>query len=168
MLDLPEFHPRLLLAPLVTGGVDFVVIGGLAVIAHGYVRATKDVDIVPDGAHENLDRLGEVLVSFGARLRGIEEEVPFVPDGRTLRRTGILTLETKAGWLDLLVDPPGAPPYRELRAQAELVDLDGVEVPIASLRHLRKMKRAAGRSQDQTDLDALDVVERLLARRRRS
>jgi hypothetical protein len=162
---LPEFHPERLLTPLVAGGVDFVVIGGLAVIAHGYVRTTKDIDIVYDSAYDNLDRLGEVLVALKARLRGVDEDLPFVPDGRTLRRTGILTLTTSAGWIDLLVDPPGAPPYRELRASALRFDLFGTPIAVASLRHLKAMKRAAGRPADDADLDALAAIERLAARR---
>lgn len=164
MSGLPEFSPERVLAPLVSGGVDFVVIGGLAVIAHGFVRTTKDIDIVYDRAPENLDRLGTVLVALGARLRGVEEDLPFVPDGRTLRRTGILPLTTSVGWIDLLADAPGAPPYRELRASARPVDLFGMTVNVASLRHLMAMKQAAGRPADLTDLDALRTIERLEAR----
>lgn len=48
-------------------------------------------------------------MSIGARLRGLAEDVPFVPDGRTLRQTQILTLDTDLGSLDLLVDPSGSP-----------------------------------------------------------
>lgn len=168
MTTLPDFNPERLLAPLVAAEVDFVVVGGLAVIAHGYVRTTKDVDIVYDTAYDNLDRLGTVLVELGAKLRGVDEDLPFVADGRTLRRTGILTLTTKVGWLDLLVDPPGAPRYRELRAAARIIDLLGTPVAIASLAHLEAMKRAAGRPVDEADLDALRTIKRLEARRRDS
>ncbi len=163
---LPEFVPQRLLGELVAAGVDFVVVGGLAVIAHGYVRTTKDVDVVYRTTHENIDRLGDVLVGLDARLRGVEDDVPFVPDGRTMRKTRMLTLATTAGWLDLLVDPPGAPSYRELRARSLQIDLGGTTVRIASLRHLKAMKAAAGRPADQADLDGLRTVERISARRR--
>lgn len=72
------------LAGLVTalnaGAVRFVVIGGIAVSAHGHVRATEDLDIVPAPDVENLDRLGSALVGLDARLeadraRGIDTEV---------------------------------------------------------------------------------------------
>ena len=46
---------------LLTGGVDFVIVGGLAVAAHGFVRGTKDMDIVPDPERANLSRLAKVL-----------------------------------------------------------------------------------------------------------
>lgn len=166
MVDLPEFQPERLLGALADGGVDFVVIGGLAIVAHGHVRMTKDVDITYDTVHENLERLAAVLVSLRARLRGVDQALPFVADARTLRGAELLTLTTDAGWIDLLARPPGAPAYRELRAAADVVDLGGAQVPIASLRHLAAMKRAAGRPQDEADLDALRTIERLRARRR--
>lgn len=166
MAEAPELQPERLLGPLVRGGVDLVVIGGIAVIAHGYVRATQDVDITYDPAPENLERLGAVLVELGARLRAVDEDLPFVPDARTLRRTGILTLTTTDGWLDLVADPPGAPRFRELRASAQVIDLDGLPVAIASVPHLVAMKRAAGRPRDAADLDALRTIERLNARGR--
>jgi len=48
-------------AALLRGGIDFIIIGGLAVGAHGFVRATKDIDIVPSPAADNLRRLAKVL-----------------------------------------------------------------------------------------------------------
>jgi len=57
--------------------------------------------------------------------------------------------------LDLLADPPG---YRALRRHADIVDLDGDAVPVASLEDLIEMKRAAGRPQDQIDIESLEVA----------
>ncbi len=160
-----EFSVTSLLGRLAAGGVDFVVIGGIAVIAHGYARNTEDLDIcyAPDEA--NLDVLGRVLIDLGARLRGIEEEIPFVPDARTLRGMQILTLDTQAGGLDLLVEPGGSPSYDVLKARAERVDLDGVEILIASVEDLLAMKRAANRPRDQADIEALETIARLRRRR---
>ena len=141
--------------------MDYVVVGGIAVAFQGYGRATKDLDITYATNADNLERLGEVLVAVNARLRGIAEDVPFVPDGRMLRRTSILTLDTDDGGLDLLVAPPGAPSYAALRRQADVVTVEGAEVPIASLDHLLAMKRAAGRPQDIADIEALEIARGL-------
>lgn len=157
----PDLDITSLLGALAAGDADFVVIGGVAVIAHGYERNTKDLDICYSRDPANLEALGEILVNLGARLRGIEEDIPFVPDARTLRRTQILTLDTPHGGLDLLVDPDGSPGYDALKAHAERVDFDGHEILIASIDDLLAMKRAAGRSQDQTDIEALNVILRL-------
>jgi predicted nucleotidyltransferase len=157
----PELHISALLGRLAGAGVDFVVIGGVAVIAHGYERNTKDLDICYSPDQANLDALGGVLVELGARLRGIDEEIPFVADARTLLRTQILTLDTREGGLDLLVDPTGAPGYRALKERAERIDFDGFDVLIASIEDLLAMKRAANRPQDRVDVQALEALVRL-------
>lgn len=153
-------QPAGLIARLIEGGVDFVVIGGVAVVLHALPRFTKDLDIAYDPSDENLQRLAGVLSDVRARLRGIDEDVPFVPDARTLRQTQILTLETDDGGLDLLLAPDGAPAYPVLRERAAVFDLDGVEVRVASIEDLIAMKRAAGRPQDLTDVAALEIARR--------
>jgi hypothetical protein len=157
----PELRLTALLRRLSRAGVDYVVVGGIAVAFQGYGRATKDLDITYATNAGNLQRLGEVLVAVNARLRGIGEDLPFVPDGRMLRRTSILTLDTDDGGLDLLVAPPGAPSYAALRRRADVVTLEGAEVRIASLDHLLAMKRAAGRPQDLVDIEALEIARGL-------
>ena len=159
--ELPDFDPEALLRRLVEGGVDFVVVGGVAAVAHGSAYFTQDLDIsyAPDA--ENLDRLGKVLVGLGARLRGVTDDVPFIPDGRTLRRTRVLTLETPQGNLDLLAEPDGAPVYERLRERAARERVAGVEVLIASLDDLIAMKRAAGRPKDLVAVEELEAIQRL-------
>jgi predicted nucleotidyltransferase len=161
MARTPRLQATPLLQRLTEAGVDFVVIGGVAVFFQGYARFTKDLDITYATNAANLERLGEVLVRIGARLRGIDEQVPFVPDARTLKRTTILTLDTTLGSVDLLVDPDGADRYEAMRERADVVDLDGIEFRVVSLQDLLSMKRAAGRPQDIADIDALLTVQRL-------
>jgi hypothetical protein len=162
-VSFPELKLQALLGRLGRAEVDFVVVGGVAVVFQGYGRATKDLDITYATSDDNLRRLGEVLLALHARLRGVPEDVPFVPDGRTLARARLLTLETDDGSLDLLADPPGAPPYATLRERADRVDLDGLVVAVAALDDLLAMKRAAGRPQDLVDIDALEVARRIRA-----
>lgn len=164
MASWPSFRPSGLLKRLVAHGVDFVVIGGIALIAHGSARNTRDLDIVYATDPANVDALGAALIEISARLRGVPDEVPFVPDGRTLRRAQILTLDSDEGWLDLLVAPAGSPPYPELRERADRVTIGGVAVLIASLEDLERMKRAAGRLRDLADLEEIEVIRRLRAR----
>ena len=153
----PVFRPTRLLQRLVEGGVDFVVIGGVAVIAQASPRITKDLDICYSREDANLDALGAVLVAADAKLRGLAEN-PFVPDARTLRRTTILTLRTADGDIDLLVEPSGCPSYEVLRAGADRIEVEGLPVLVASIDDLIAMKRAAGRPQDLIDLEALEIA----------
>ena len=139
-------------------GVDFVVIGGVAVVIQASPRFTRDLDISYATDTANLERLGTLLVAIDARLRGVEDDVPFSPHARTLRHAQMLTLTTRQGDLDLVVDPSGSPGYPALRRHADIVDLDGASVRIASLEDLIEMKRAAGRPQDEIDVESLEVA----------
>lgn len=150
-----------LLRRLVEAHVDFVVIGGVAVIAQAYPRFTKDLDITFSPDVENLERLGTLLIELRARLRGLDEDLPFLPDAGTLRRIELLTLDTDAGPLDLLGHPPGARPYAELRAAADQAEIDDFSFAVASIDDLLDMKRAAARPQDLIDIDALETARRL-------
>lgn len=164
MASWPEFHPEALLKRLVAHGVDFVVVGGIAMVQHGSARITHDLDIcyAPDGA--NLEALGAALVEMGAQLRGIDENLPFVPDARTLRRTTILTLDTADGPIDLLVRPQGSPDYATLRARAERATIEGMAILFASLDDLEAMKQTAARDKDKLDLEEIEVIRRLRGR----
>lgn len=155
MTGLPDL--RGLLAALVEHEVDFVVVGGVAVVAHGALRATADVDIVPNPEPANLDRLVLAVSALGARLP-LSGERPFDPprDAPALRRRANATLDTPLGGLDIVQDVPGLPPYDALRAEAVSTDVLGVPLFVCSLHHLLAMKRRAGRPIDLADLDALD------------
>jgi len=163
----PDFRPTALIGALSRAAVDFVVIGGVAVVVQASPRFTRDLDISYSTDTANLQRLGSLLLSLDARLRGAEDDVPFTPDARTLRNTEMLTLTTHAGDLDLLADPPGSPGYPALRRHADIVDIDGESVRIASLEDLIEMKRAAGRPQDAIDIESLEVARSRLRGTRR-
>jgi hypothetical protein len=157
----PEFRPAPLLGRLVAHGVDFVVIGGVAMVLYGSSRNTNDLDIVYATDASNLEVLGEAMAELGAKLRGVPDDAPFVPDARTLRQMSISTLDSDEGRIDLLVAPAGAPPYTRLRERAQRVTLNGSAFLIASLDDLESMKRAAGRAKDQIDLEEIEAIRRL-------
>lgn len=156
-----ERHPQLdaerLFATLGAHDVDYIVIGGFAVIAHGHVRATKDVDFVASRAPVNLRRLAAALGELNARLRGVDAELlpvlPTNPDD--LGAGGNWTMVTDAGWLDFMNDVPGGTDYHQLRARSVLVELGDVQIRIVGLDDLIGMKRAAGRPRDLADIAAL-------------
>ncbi|MGH2856608.1 MAG: DUF6036 family nucleotidyltransferase [Solirubrobacteraceae bacterium] len=161
MENWPEFRPNELLRRLVTHGVDFVVIGGVAMVLQGYERNTNDLDIVYATDAANLEALGRAMVELGARLRGVADDVPFVPDARRLAQMSILTLDSDEGRIDLLVAPPGSPAYARLRERAQRITASGIAILVASLDDLESMKRAAGRPKDLIDLEAIEVIRRV-------
>jgi hypothetical protein len=153
-----------ILRTLIEHGVEFVLIGGLAVAAHGYPRATKDADVVPAPAAENRRRLYEALVELEAEplevgdFRRDELPIPFSADG--LDEGGNWALRTTAGRVDVMQWVPGIDEgYARLRANAISADVPDVgRVLIAGYDDLVAMKRAAGRPQDVTDLSELERV----------
>jgi len=153
---LREFDLQALLASLEEHGVRFVVIGGVAVGAHGFLRTTEDLDLIPDPAPENLKRLIAALAAMGATLPTAAGR-PFSPrrDGVVILEGGNVTADTKFGGLDVIQRLRGVPPYSELIEDAVESDLLGAPVRVCSLSRLREMKRALSRPRDQIDLENL-------------
>lgn len=144
-----------LLRTLVDGEVEFVTIGGIAVAAHRVVRATEDVDIVPDPAAANITRLADRLASIDARLlrnpdRGIDEDVR-----AALRGGRNVTLTSNLGDLDIVQGLPGVPSYQELHADGWDASLFGVRFRVCSREHLVAMRRARGDANDLADIEWL-------------
>jgi hypothetical protein len=147
-----------LIEVLVRHGVDYVVIGGVATQVHGHRRTTMDLDLTPDPDPENLARLGTALVELEARPleAGFEKsEIPVADPERLAVAAIVPPLLTRHGQVHILKEPKGARAFRELRDAALVVELNGVEVAIASLDDLIRMKRAAGRPGDIEDVAAL-------------
>lgn len=152
---------RELLERLVEAEVRFVLVGGLAVNAWGYLRATRDVDVVPDPDRDNLKRLDTLLrgldgkVEVGDRLLGSDAISTFL-------RTGDRALvKTDLGQVDVLQGLPQIPRFEDLEKEARDVDVDGLTVRVCSLEHLLAMKRASDRPRDKDDLEALEAAQEM-------
>lgn len=147
--DPPEFRPKSILGTLVGHGVDFVLVGGLAGMAHGSSYPSFDVDIAYARDRPNLERLASALRELDAKLRGAPPDVPFQLDADTLQAGAHFTFSTPFGALDILDRPDGAPQYPQLKSAATLAEIEGEPVRVASLDHLIAMKEAAGRPKDK-------------------
>lgn len=146
--------PARIFAALDDHEVDYVTIGGFAVIAHGYVRATADVDLVARQDRANLERLAAALAELNARLRGVDADLLEIDptDPEALATGASFTLDTDAGPVDYLNDVPGASDYQGLRERAVEITAAGVTVRVAGLDDLIRMKRTSGRPQDLRDI----------------
>jgi hypothetical protein len=144
-----ELDPGAILETLTRHGVDFVLIGGLAGLAHGSEFPSYGMDIAYERQTENLKRLAAALRELDATLRGAPEDVPFRLDARALRAGQNFTFNTRFGPLDIIGDAPGAPSYVQLKRRSRRAPIDGVKIRIASLDHLIAMKEASGRPKDK-------------------
>lgn len=157
------FEPQAILRALDLHAVRYVLIGGLAAILHGAPHVTTDVDIVPEEALQNLDRLSTVLRELNARIRvaGEEEGIPFGHDAESLLRVRIWNLVTDKGNLDITFVPSGTRGYEDLRRDVVSMRVRGVDVPVASLADVIRSKEAAGRERDRA---VLPTLRRILER----
>jgi Nucleotidyltransferase of unknown function (DUF6036) len=152
----PVFDAREMLRVLAAHSVNFVIIGGIAVQAHGYIRWTKDLDVIVQPTTLNFSRLSEALRDLDAKPRG--SGTLRLTDPHQLRRAPLIPLMTTLGPLDVVnvEHVRGAPrDYEALRRAALVVQLEGSEVAVAGLSDLIRMKRAAGRHHDLADIEAL-------------
>ena len=160
--------PAGLLRELHSAGIKYILIGGLAVNAHGVIRSTKDVDICPSPDAANLARLAGLLQRLGVRQLGVGDggfaakEFPFDPTrAGDLAQGGNFRLETPLGVLDVMQWVPGIDAdqaYAILAADAQPASAFGIELRVCSLPALRLMKYAAGRPQDLQDLADLEIA----------
>jgi hypothetical protein len=141
-------------AAMIEAGARFVVVGGFAVIANRFIRATEDVDfLVPDDVANDRRVLAALLALNGVRLR---DEAP-LRDEHLLGQTH-LRARTRAGVIDVLRG--GLPPldYETVEERALRADDDGIEFLVAGLSSIVGFKRLAGRPRDRNDLLGLEEI----------
>lgn len=150
-----------LLQTLHTAKVKFVLIGGLAAIAHGAATLTGDVDICYARDMQNLERLVQALAPFHPRLRGVPPDLPFRLDLPTLRAGLNFTLTTDLADLDLMGEVFGLGAYDAVYAVAEEIEVYEIPCFVLTLEGLIRAKRAAGRPKDLRALHELEALETL-------
>ena len=163
-LALAAFDPEALLGALVDGGVDFVVIGGIAAILRGDIAGTEDTDTTVRRSQANFTALVKVLRAIDARLLVAlnDHEVGTVNVPVTAETFAPLTCArflTKHGILDVVLRPDGVPEFEQWASGATPVTLsNGVEVQVASLDDVIASKTAANRPKDQYALARLRAL----------
>lgn len=139
-----------LLRLFLEAGVEYVVIGGYAVIAHGYPRYTGDLDILIRPTAENGERAVTALERFG-RPPGEFEVADFVLVPHVLSFSQVSDF-------DLLTATPGVD-FDECYTQRLVLTIEDLQVNFINLTALRKTKQATGRLKDLLDLDNLPTAD---------
>ncbi len=146
--------------------IRYAVAGGVALVLHGVVRFTADLDLIVDLEPENLRRFVQAMTELGYRPRN------------PVKADEFLDPAVRAGWkrdnnmeVFSFVDPAQPInlidvfieekiPFREVFQEIAQMGAKGITIPVVSLRHLKMLKQAAGRPQDLADIAAIDALEK--------
>ena len=154
-----------ILAALVTSGIRFVVIGGVAATVQGSARFTNDIDLCYDVAPDNVERLVRLLTEWHAYLRGVEPGLPFILDARTFRTTPLMTLTTTMGAIDLLDHVPGVGAYADAVEVSDEVRVGSTVFRALTLEALIASRKAVRRKKDIEHLIELEAILELRKQR---
>lgn len=136
-----------MLSLLLENDVEFLLVGAYAMAAHGFPRATGDMDIFVNPSHENASRVYETLRAFGAPTEDISAEDFAVPG--TIFQIGVIPRR-----IDIITHIDGVS-FDEASKEKNVIQIDGLAVPVLSKECLIKNKEATGRAKDKVDADFL-------------
>ncbi len=146
--------------------IRYAVAGGVALVLHGVVRFTADLDLIVDLDPENLRRFVEAMTELGYRPRNPVKAEDFIDP------------EIRKGWkrnknmeVFSFVDPAQPMtlidvfieekiPFQEIMKELVPVTAKDILISVVSLRHLKRLKQAAGRPQDLADIEAIEAMEK--------
>ena len=126
--------------------VRYIVIGGYAVVYHGYVRSTNDIDIWIDIHETNIEKLLRALNEFGFSSLNIKR-TDFSPNQ-------IIQLGYPPNRIDLITTPAGVD-FEACFKSKESVVIDDISINIIDLQNLIKAKKASNRTRDLADIEEL-------------
>lgn len=139
-----------LLADLVRGGVEFAVVGGVAVSLNGFIRATDDVDILVQAAPENIRRLLDCLAGWGAGFARELKVEDFVPQEGSIRVMEEFDLDIFTQMRGHSLD--------EFRPRLRHFETSGVRIPYLAPEDLILLKQDSWREKDQLDVAAMRKI----------
>ena len=141
--DFKEF-----LALLNSSEVEYLVVGGYALAAHGHPRYTGDIDIWLNPTTVNIEKLMKALAAFGFGELGIVSDDLMKPES-------VIQLGYPPHRIDLLSSIDGVE-FTDCFQRRFVIALDGISMPVISVADFRVNKRATGRPKDLADIAALD------------
>jgi len=132
--------------------VEFLLVGAYALAAHGYPRATVDIDLWIKPSSENADAVLRALRRFGAPVEKLTKADLVAED--TVFQIGVAPRR-----IDIITTASGLD-FDEALTESLAVDIEGIHVRIPSVADLIRNKRASGRTKDLADAEALEGMGR--------
>ena len=130
--------------------VEYLLVGGYAVILHGYMRSTGDMDIWVNPTRENYVKLILAFRYFGLPEEAISEEQFLDTD-----RYDVFTFGISPTAIDLMTKVKGLE-FEQSYQNSEIKETQGIDIPLLSYEALIQTKKSAGRLKDQADIEYLE------------
>jgi predicted nucleotidyltransferase len=161
---MPERKLIATLRALQDGGVEFILVGGLAAVLNGAPVDTFDIDVVHSREAANVDRILPVLEALDAIFR-MQPERRLKPNASHLASPGHLNLMTRYGPLDLLGTIGRDLGYQDLISHSiELAISEGLRIRVLDLETLIALKEELGGEKDRA---MLPILRRTLEEKRK-
>ncbi|MBD3262075.1 MAG: hypothetical protein GF334_10500 [Candidatus Altiarchaeales archaeon] len=149
-------------------GVRYLVVGGVAMVLHGVVRLTVDFDIMLDLAENNLTKFVSVMDKLGYRPKAPVDSKEFIDstkrsEWKNKKNMRVFSFHNPKKQFEL-IDVFNENPINFGKAYSNRVEVNagGLNIPLASIKDLKKLKKMAGRSQDIADINALDDLVEIM------
>ncbi len=139
-------------------GVDFVVVGGLAGVAHGSSLVTEDLDVCTPMSSQNLSRILAALADLSPRWRMLPARPPLPLEPSKLESFKNLYILTDWGQVDFLSEIAGIGDYEKVSQHCVTLDISGASCRVLSLDALIEAKRAFGRPKDVQAAVELEAI----------
>ncbi len=147
-----------LLTQLTKHRVEFVLVGGMASIAHGSSMVTRDVDVCAPLTLENVEKILAALRSLNPRWRMLPNRPPVPDDAAKLAGFKNLYIQTDLGQLDVLGEITGVGEYADVARNAIELDLGPIRCGVMNIDALIESKRALGRPRDLQAVRELEAI----------
>jgi predicted nucleotidyltransferase len=149
MAERPAQKSPELLRVLLEAGVDFVLVGGVAAIAHGSATFTLDMDVVAPLTAENCERILRALGPYSPRFYQTPGSPRVTRTAKELSEFRNLYFDTTLGRIDLLGSLPPIGSYEKVASRAQATDVFGRACKIIHLDDLIEVKAFVGRPKDK-------------------
>jgi predicted nucleotidyltransferase len=143
--------------------IEYVVVGGVALVLLGVVRLTADLDLFVELGETNLKKFITVMTALGYQPKMLSAEDLAKPDMRRqwkeekgMRVFSFYHPKEPMHLIDIFVDEPI--PYETVKRRKKIVTAKGIHIPVVAAEDLVRLKRIAGRPQDLADIEALEEL----------
>jgi hypothetical protein len=146
--------------------IRYAVAGGVALVLHGVVRFTADLDLIVDLEQKNLRHFVQAMTELGYRPRNpVKAEDfldPAIREGwkreKGMEVFSFVDPTQPMTLIDVFIEEKI--PFQEIKKELVPLTAKDIMIPVVSLRHLKRLKQSTGRPQDLADIEAIEAMEK--------